>query len=83
MRPVLLIDFGSTYTKVTAADLEKERILGTASSFTTQENDIGEGLERALQNYTKKTGVLHYEAGLACSSAAGGLRMAVSGLLRN
>lgn len=81
MRPVLLIDFGSTYTKVTAADTEKERILGTASSFTTQENDIGEGLERALSKLHEKTGVLHYEARLACSSAAGGLRMAVSGLV--
>ena len=65
MRPVLLIDFGSTYTKVTASDLEKERILGTASSFTTQENDIGEGLERALLKLHEKTGVLHYEARLA------------------
>ena len=35
MRPVLLIDFGSTYTKVTAVDTESETLLGTAASFTT------------------------------------------------
>ena len=37
MRPVLLIDFGSTYTKVTAVDLDTETLLGTAASFTTIE----------------------------------------------
>ena len=39
MKRVLLIDFGSTYTKVTAVDMEKERLLGTAASYTTVEND--------------------------------------------
>ena len=28
MKAVLLIDFGSTYTKITAVDVEKEKILG-------------------------------------------------------
>ena len=40
MRPVLLIDFGSTYTKVTAVDTESETLLGTAASFTTIQTDI-------------------------------------------
>ena len=35
MKNILLIDFGSTYTKVTAVDLEEERLVGTASSYTT------------------------------------------------
>ena len=35
MKAVLLIDFGSTYTKLTAVDLDSETILGTAQSFTT------------------------------------------------
>ena len=30
MRNVLLVDFGSTYTKVTAVDLEAEKLLGHA-----------------------------------------------------
>ena len=48
MKAVLLIDFGSTYTKITAVDVEKEKILGTAQSFTTIETDINDGLNNAL-----------------------------------
>ena len=48
MRPVLLIDFGSTYTKVTAVDLETETLLGTSQSWTTVQTDIGEGLADAV-----------------------------------
>ena len=44
MKAVLLIDFGSTYTKVTAVDLDTEEILGTSQSFTTIETDINDGL---------------------------------------
>ena len=49
MKHILLIDFGSTYTKVTAVDLENEQLLGTAASYTTVETDINEGLENALK----------------------------------
>ena len=48
MKAVLLIDFGSTYTKLTAVDVEKETILGTAAAYTTVQTDINEGLEKAL-----------------------------------
>ena len=81
MKPVLLIDFGSTYTKVTAADVEGERILGTASSYTTVETDVGEGLWKALTLLEAKTGPLEFAETYACSSAAGGLRMVTSGLV--
>ena len=81
MKPVLLIDFGSTYTKVTAVDLEGERLLGTADSYTTVQTDVGEGLENALRKLEKVTGPLDFEARYACSSAAGGLRMITSGLV--
>ena len=47
MKKVLLIDFGSTYTKITAVDIEKEEIIGTASSYTTVSTDINEGLNNA------------------------------------
>ena len=40
MKPVLLIDFGSTYTKLTAVDVEKECLLGTAAAYTTVQTDI-------------------------------------------
>lgn len=81
MKNILLIDFGSTYTKLTAVDVEAEKILGTASSFTTIETDINEGLSKALQKLEEITGHLEYEARYACSSAAGGLRMVTSGLV--
>ncbi len=81
MKAVLLIDFGSTYTKVTAVDVEAGCLLGTADSFTTIETDVGEGLENALSKLHAKTGPLAYEARYACSSAAGGLRMITSGLV--
>ena len=81
MKNVLLIDFGSTYTKVTAVDVEEEQVLGTAQSFTTIETDIGDGLAKALAILEEKTGKLEFAETYACSSAAGGLRMITSGLV--
>ena len=40
----MLIDFGSTYTKLTAVDVDAEEILGTSQAFTTIETDINDGL---------------------------------------
>lgn len=54
MKPVLLIDFGSTYTKITAVDVDEEKILGTAQSYTTIETDIINGLNNALGNFKRK-----------------------------
>jgi len=81
VKPVLLIDFGSTYTKLTAVDVERERLLGTAASYTTIQTDINDGLQKALALLEQKTGKLDYDACYACSSAAGGLRMITSGLV--
>ena len=81
MRPVLLIDFGSTYTKLTAVDVDAPALLGTAAAYTTIETDIGEGLAQGLQRLKAVTGPLDYTARYACSSAAGGLRMMACGLV--
>lgn len=81
MKPVLLIDFGSTYTKLTAVDVEGECLLGTAAAYTTVQTDINDGLQKALSALEDKTGKQEYAATYACSSAAGGLRMATSGLV--
>ena len=81
MRPVLLIDFGSTYTKLTAVDTQAPRILGGAQAFTTASTDIMRGFEEALARLTASAGPLRFDARLACSSAAGGLRMVVCGLV--
>ncbi len=81
MDAVLLIDIGSTFTKVTAVDLNGECILGTAKSFTTIETDVNEGLERAIEELAHKTGIREYSGKFACSSAAGGLKMIAVGLV--
>jgi len=81
MRPVLLIDFGSTYTKLTAVDVESETLLGTASAFTTVRTDINDGLREGLARLERKIGKTEFAECYACSSAAGGLRMVTSGLV--
>lgn len=81
MKPVLLIDFGSTYTKVTSIDAETGLLYGTAQSFTTVEKDISIGLENALSELRAQTGITEFTDTLACSSAAGGLRMIACGLV--
>ena len=40
MKVYLAIDFGSTYTKLTAIDMDNEVILATAKDITTVEEDI-------------------------------------------
>lgn len=81
MRPYLLIDFGSTYTKLTAVDLAKPAVLGTASALTTVAEGLIVGYRQALKRLTAKVGPLAYERRLACSSAAGGLKMVAIGLV--
>ena len=81
MNAVLLIDFGSTYTKVTAVQTDPPRLLGCASAYTTVETDVGEGLSLALTRLGAITGPVEYCRRLACSSAAGGLSMVACGLV--
>lgn len=81
MRAILLIDFGSTYTKLTAVDLETPRVLGHAQAFTTASTDVSIGLQNAMTALEASCGVLDYQARLACSSAAGGLNMVACGLV--
>ena len=81
MKPVLLIDFGSTYTKLTAVDVEGETLLGTAAAYTTVQTDINDGLTEGLKKLEAKIGPVEFAETYACSSAAGGLRMVTSGLV--
>jgi len=83
MANYLLIDFGSTFTKLCAVNSEKCEILGTASDFTTVETDITEGYQKALSKLFEKIGnKIKFEQVIACSSAAGGLKMAAIGLVK-
>ncbi|AET70657.1 conserved hypothetical protein [Desulfosporosinus orientis DSM 765] len=82
MQAVLLIDFGSTYTKVTIVDLDKEEIVGTARAGTTIETNIMDGMKAALKQIPEPSGGWNFVRKLACSSAAGGLKMIASGLVK-
>ncbi len=79
----LFIDFGSTYTKVVAIDLDKEEIISTARVPSTVETDITLALDEALKLIADSAGIgsLEKKEALACSSAAGGLRMICSGFV--
>jgi len=81
MSNVLLIDFGSTYTKITAVDVRREVVIGTAFGITTVETDIMDGLTQALTQLFAVTGNLEFAKVLGCSSAAGGLKMVAIGLV--
>jgi len=79
----LLIDFGSTFTKVVAVDLDREEVMATARVPSTVESDITAGLAEALKQVADKAGIhnLEEKEALACSSAAGGLRMVCAGFV--
>ncbi|HEY5700737.1 MAG TPA: methylaspartate mutase accessory protein GlmL [Gammaproteobacteria bacterium] len=83
MNAALLIDFGSTYTKLRAVDLDRPAILAAGQAPSTVETDITRGMELALADLTSRLGQLPaFRYRLACSSAAGGLRMVTVGLVR-
>jgi conserved hypothetical protein len=79
----LLIDFGSTYTKLTAVDIESEEIIATAKDITTIENDIMIGFDNAFGKLQQQLNgkEVNFVKKLACSSAAGGLKMVAIGLV--
>jgi len=83
MQVYLMVDFGSTYTKVTAFDLDRETLLGRAQSPTTIGTDITVGLQLALEKLYKLCDIKPEDVckKFACSSAAGGLKMAAVGLV--
>ncbi|SDM11343.1 methylaspartate mutase accessory protein GlmL [Halarsenatibacter silvermanii] len=76
----LTIDIGSTFTKARLFDLDKIELVAASQSPTTVEKDINVGINRALDRIPdwKKAGIK-----LACSSAAGGLKIVASGLVKN
>ena len=71
----LLIDFGSTYTKLRAINLDEAKILGSSQGPSTVTTDINVGMEQALNNLKNSLGSLPpFKYRLASSSAAGGLK---------
>lgn len=79
----LLIDFGSTYTKLRAVDLDKGELLGSGQGPSTVSSDITVGMETALADLEDRLGRLpDFKYRLASSSAAGGLKMVTVGLVK-
>jgi uncharacterized protein (TIGR01319 family) len=79
----LLIDFGSTYTKLRAVALDPPRLLACGQGPSTVTTDVTVGLDLALADLEKHLGALpDFTHRLASSSAAGGLRMVTVGLVR-
>ena len=72
----LLIDFGSTYTKVTAIDLDSEELLARTQAPTTVGSDIMIGLNDGLRKLESATGLKGSDGNASClqQRAAGGLR---------
>ena len=82
MKPYLLVDFGSTYTKLTAVDLDGEYIIGTSKAPTTVETNVLDGYDKAFKRLINDHPEIKEISGIsACSSAAGGLKMAAIGLV--
>jgi len=83
VKAALLIDFGSTYTKLRAVDVDGASILGAGQGPSTVGTDITIGMRAALADLERHIGPLpSFAYRFACSSAAGGLRMVTVGLVR-
>ncbi len=78
MEKALLIDIGSTYTKVALIDLSNLLIITKEQARTTVDKNVNIGLKKALKK-VKDWKSAKYK--LACSSAAGGLKIVAIGLV--
>jgi len=75
---VLCLDVGSTYTKGAAVDVPSGTLLASAEHPTTSDSDVLRGLDAVVA----QLGGTRHSRLLACSSAGGGLRLAVVGYER-
>lgn len=84
---VLIAEIGSTTTIVNAFNIfdDDPEFLGQGVSRTTVDSDVMIGLTKAIKNLKGKLGAdeVKYDCMFASSSAAGGLKMTVHGLVYN
>ena len=79
---IALVDFGSTFTKLTITEAGTGRRLAAAQAPTTVETDVMEGYRDALDSALGQVpGNPNIVRRLAASSAGGGLRVAAIGLV--
>jgi uncharacterized protein (TIGR01319 family) len=79
---VLCVDFGSTFTKAVLVDTADGGLLARASVPTTVGSDVLDGY-RVIREALAAEGFPTTDDVLACSSAGGGLRLAVVGYERS
>jgi uncharacterized protein (TIGR01319 family) len=73
------VDFGSTFTKALLVDLGTGAVLASAEHRTTIDTDVLDGYDACLAELTAVDPRAATAEVLACSSAGGGLRIAVVG----
>jgi uncharacterized protein (TIGR01319 family) len=81
IKTCVAVDFGSTYTKVALLDVEACEVIAIAKAASTVDTDVNAGLQQALSELRTARSDLDTLPALACSSAAGGLRVVVIGLV--
>jgi len=79
MTAVVCVDFGSTFTKAGLVDLASGAIVAAASHRTTIDTDVLDGYDACLAVLAGQDPRATDAPVLACSSAGGGLRIAVVG----
>jgi uncharacterized protein (TIGR01319 family) len=83
---VLLVDFGSTFTKVAAVDLDTIELIAKAQSPSTVNDNLLFGLQNGIKKLIDTNHIINEDIILAskkyaCSSAAGGLSLIAIGLV--
>ncbi len=76
---VICVDFGSTFTKALLVDLAPGRVAAAAEHRTTIDTDVLDGYDACLASLVDQDARAADAPTLACSSAGGGLRIAVVG----
>ena len=76
---VICVDFGSTFTKASLVDLAGGRVVAAAEHRTTIDTDVLDGYDACLAELVRQDARAASAPTLACSSAGGGLRIAVVG----
>jgi uncharacterized protein (TIGR01319 family) len=76
---VVCVDFGSTFTKASLVDLAEGRIVAAAEHRTTIDTDVLDGYDACRARLVEQDARAADAPTLACSSAGGGLRIAVVG----
>ena len=78
----MLVDFGSTYTKISLIDIENGRLFERVNAHTSVKEGVDKGFEEALKKLDEKVNLKNLEIKevLACSSAYGGLKMVGIGI---